>query len=248
MLYAPTSGLGAGDTREPVIGQVSAVLGAGGGVTFEVAVTDNTDVARATVLFIPSGTTGGWTPVTLTRDGNVWRGSNPNLPAGTEIDFIVQAADLGGNVAMSTNKGEYFEAVEVGPPSIDVAGPFDEQEGWYTGPVAVTVAPFATGALVDVTVNGEPAGTVLRLDQDGVYEIAASTPNGPITSSLVRIDATAPTITASASPSLRPSTVPVDVTLVGEDAGIGVESIHYRTTFGACDVTGDRGRTRPRPS
>jgi hypothetical protein len=226
--YAPTTGPGADDVTAPLIARATAELDATAALSLRATVTDDSgDVRRVTVLFTNAAAPGTWTEVELVALGDGTYGADLRVPGVAAIDFFTQAVDAGGNVAVSSNKGTFFRSVPVAPPTITTTGPVGIT-GWYAGPVAVDVAPFATGP-VDVTVNGTPTTTPLTLTDDGAYEVVATAPNGPSAREIVRIDTAAPAVSATTTPG-SPAPGPVTVDLLGTDVGIGVTSITYSTT------------------
>ena len=107
----------------------------------------STTVKEVTVLYTDGTNPGTWTPVTLTStDGTTFTGSGPSTPSG-QMQYVVQAVDADGNVAISSNKGAYFPAV---PPQVAPTI------------TSAALASFTVGAVGNfkVAASGTPAPTV----------------------------------------------------------------------------------------
>ena len=237
----------------PVIGEVTAVLDdATGQVTFRVEASDNTGVIRATVLFTTPGDRGNVdrrAALTLPGRRVAGHGVSRSPPGRRRSTSSSRPSTAAATSAMSTNKGSYYRSVEVGPPTIDVSGnDFDAPTGWYTGPVDVMVAPFAPGG--DRRRHRERHARRRRTcasTEDGVYEIVATSEGAPTTSQVVRIDSSgAQGLDWTSGTPDRPSLVPVDVSVVGTDDGIGVDVDPLLDERGPGDAAHDRGRRHHR--
>ncbi len=181
---SPTDGLGVGTQRlfthengvvfssastdyaPPVFSTLAAqVLTSAGQVAFSVGVTDRDGAAAGTVKRVlvgykDSGDPGtAWHFVDLAQSGTTpnWSAVAPLI--GPHVQYFVQAVDANGNVAVSTNKGVYYQET---PPTaatggVDVLTPGIPTNGW-----------FDTTASVVVTVNGAPpAPNTATLSIDG---------------------------------------------------------------------------------
>ena len=94
--------------------------------------------ARVVVLSTDVEDPGVWQTTELTLAGGIWRGTAAVPSTGTSAQYFVQAVDVNGNVAVSSNKAVYY-----------LASPVDE-----TPPsVTATSAPAALFANQDVTVT-----------------------------------------------------------------------------------------------
>jgi hypothetical protein len=226
--FAPLDGPASADTVAPHIARSVAVLDGSGQLSFRVEVSDESEIRLVTALYTDAENPGTWVEVPLAPLGGNTYGADLTVAGIDELDFFAQAVDAGGNVARSSNKGEYFRSVELGPPTITASGPLGPA-GWFTGPVTIDVTPFVPGGDVIVTVNGEPAAQPLTLSADGAFDVVATTPGGPAAKEVVRIDAAAPTVEARRAPLESPSSRPVEISLLGVDAGSGVASITYWT-------------------
>ncbi len=227
-LYAPTDGTG--DGVAPQISRSVAVVDGGGRLVLRAEVADPDGVELVSVLYTNAAVPGTWVQVLLEPLGDGTFGADvPISPSITAIDFFTQAVDGGNNVARSSNKGEYFRSVPVGPPTITASGPLDAS-GWYTGPVTVSAAPFAGDGPVGLSVNGTPATGPLMLDADGAYDVVATAGDGTTERAVVRIDTDVPSIGSTTTPTTSPSPGDVEVRLLGVDAGIGVRSLTWSAT------------------
>ena len=167
------------------------------------------------MLFTDSTNPGTWTPVALSQGADgAWTGGAP-APASGQIDYIVQAVDGDGNVAMDSNKGvEFTQVPESQVQSTGLGGlsaslsPAQNTEstykGFYNGPVVVTFSG-APGATVTYQVDGGGSQTVslggsgqgsFTVTGDGTHVITASDTGNQI-SQVVKIDTTPPTISSS---------------------------------------------------
>ena len=214
--YTPPS-----DTQftPPTINEATGVV-SGSTAAFNVVATPapgGAPVKEVLVLFTDSSNPGTWTPVSLSQDADgAWTGGAP-APASGQIDYIVQAVDGDGNVAMDSNKGvEFTQVPESQVQSTGLGGlsatlsPAQSSEttykGFYNGPVVVTFSG-APGATVTYQVDGGSSQTVLlggsgqgsfTVTGDGTHVITA-TDTGNQISQVVKIDTTPPTITSSVS-------------------------------------------------
>ena len=195
---------------------------------------DSGDVRLVTALYTDAAQPGHGRRSSSTAVPTGPTASTTSPRRGARIDFLTQAVDGGGNVAVSSNKGAYFESTPIGPPTITVTGQ-QEPGGWFTGPVEVTVTPFlADGSPVDVTVNGAPASGAGHADRRRRLrhrrppgERARGTGDGADRHQCA--DAQATTTPDFAAP----RSGPVAVGLQAPDTGIGVASITYTTTTAA---------------
>ncbi len=168
-----------------------------GAVLFKVVATDDQDVARVVVQYLDAGT---WRKVELApsvlTDGE-YVGQFPN-PVPGEGRYFIQVLDTGGNVAISSFKGNYYEvgfglpdAVVVARTDTDPVRALAEDE-WSNVPVDVEVVGEiddgwtpTVGKLVTPATETAPAvytqlsptpvdptdPSVVRLEDDGVYEV-----------------------------------------------------------------------------
>ena len=153
------------------------------------------------------GTNTRWTPVELTnQQGNIWSGAIE--VTGNEIEFIVQALDGNGNVALSTNKTQSYldtDEPDAGVDEIDssVSRPPDAGVFYVEG---VSVSATAGGQPLQYRINGGPlvdggAEPTVPLDPDtlgdGAQTVTFVLPTGIEESVTVLFDTEGPIITIS---------------------------------------------------
>ena len=218
------------------------------------------------MLFTDATNPGTWTPVTLSQGADgAWTGGAP-APASGQIDYIVQAVDGDGNVAMDSNKGvEFTQVPESQVQSTGLGGlsaslsPAQNTEstykGFYNGPVDVTFTG-APGATVNYQVDGGSSQSVSLDDTgqgsftvtgDGTHLITASDTGNQI-SQVVKIDTTPPTISSSVS-ALHSgngwTSGGTALTISASDAGSGVASLTYQIGGGPRPRSPGRSHRHP---
>ena len=146
------------------------------------------------------GTGPDWRFVDLVESSpGTWTGGAP--VSGDDIEYFAQAVDggSGGNVAISTNKGFYYEALPAPPPPTggldpELTGP-PGQNGWFTGDVSVVIgAP--EGVTVEISVDDGDFvdGATATIEGDGVHKVRVRASNGGTATVFVPIDGTAPDV------------------------------------------------------
>ncbi len=264
---SPTDGLGTGTQRlfthenavvfsstsndyaPPVFSTLEAQV-IGSQVAFSVGVTDRDGavaglVKRVLVAYKDGAAGNAWHFVDLAQSGTTPSSWSVVAPlTGTHLQYFVQAVDANGNVAVSTNKGLYYQET---PPTgatggVDVQTPGVPTNGWFdtTASVVVTVngqAP-APGAAT-LSIDGGPPATYVGpvpVTGDGLHTATAQTATGS-DSTFFLVDSTAPTITfgAPAANVAFDQSGPNASSFNCTDAGIGVQSCTGASTF---DTTG----------
>jgi choice-of-anchor C domain-containing protein len=172
---SPSSPL-ANDYTPATIDTSQAVSGSS--LTFSVQVTPSSaPVKQVLVLYTDASSPGTWTSVNLTSsDGQNWTGTAPSTLSG-KVQYIVEAVDAAGNVAVSNNEGTAFNATTQPAISIALSGS-GPTNGYYTSAVTATItapngstyvldgsAPVSVSGPVMVTTSGEHTLTVT--DQNG---------------------------------------------------------------------------------
>ena len=123
---------------------------------------------RVGYLDQPDGsTTRAWKFLDLVRTPSTdrWSGSGPLVNASADFLYFVQSVDRPGNVAVSTNKGVYYEEATPPPPvsgGLSITAPAPPASGWYGAPVQVTVrlgGTPATPATTSSWTSTAPAST-----------------------------------------------------------------------------------------
>ncbi|MEM9654640.1 MAG: calcium-binding protein [Actinomycetota bacterium] len=225
------------DQQPPVFEGIRYVVQAADGPAFLVIsakVTDPSDVKRVLALVAQDpGADTQWTPVELTEQGNdVWSGAIQLT--GGDIEFIVQAVDGNGNVALSTNKAQsYFDTdePEPGADEIDSGTNRPPDAGvFYTEPVTVTATADGqplqyrvdNGPLID----GDDETVSVPLDPavlgDGAHTVTFVLPNGIEETVTVIFDTTGPVITVS--PDGGEVRSPVTIQYACGDAAAGTDT------------------------
>jgi hypothetical protein len=186
-------------------------------VVFRVNTSDaETGVWRVVVLY---DTGGVWVPIELQKvagRADEWVGSiQTDLVDGPR--FIVQAVNNDGRVATATDKGRYYKVTGTRPTLVTVIRGIQGTNGWYRGgptgvgtPVIAEIlgqpgAAFTSTLRLDGTTVGadnQPYSTPLKLQnaagtvRDGRFTVIAAS-NGASLTTDVKVDGTAPTITAT---------------------------------------------------
>ena len=172
----------------------------GSHVSFTVDAADAAGAVKRVYVLYRDAT--GWHGVDLAHSGSTtFTGGGPvSLGAdGRAPEFFVQAVDAAGNVAVSTRKGDYYEARPPDPVDPSLTVELDGPEGngeWFRGAVSVALAGPTDGAL-EVSVDGGAftryAGA-FTVAGDGVHRVEVRGPGGLASSIVVPIDSTPPTI------------------------------------------------------
>ncbi|HMD45721.1 MAG TPA: hypothetical protein VKG43_06155, partial [Acidimicrobiales bacterium] len=208
-----------------------------GSTDFVVAAHDDGSAIKRVVVLYTDGThPGAWTEVDLvSSDGQHWTGAGAATPSGT-IDYMVQAVDGDGNVAVSTNKGQYFPAVTLPTPSPSISIALSGAtlvDGYYNGAVAATITESPAEPGLAYSLDGSPSTPVtgpVTITGDGAHLITVTDAADNSASTVVRIDTKPPVISAAVSPVPGPSGwVKGGATLAvaAADAGSGVASLSY---------------------
>ena len=222
------------DQRAPVFGAISSTVQQAGGSAFlviSVRVDDPGGVERVLALVgqDPAGGT-RWVPVELTRqEGRRWSGAV--AVSGRDIEFLVQAVDGNGNVALSTNKARSYlgdDQPEPGAAGIDIDLDRQPDDGlFHTSPV--TVSASAGGQEIDYRIDGGPAtaggpAPSVVLDPavlgDGAHTVRFTLPDGTTRSVTVLFDTTPPEIRLAPGDGTA-VTSPVQVAFACADGGSG---------------------------
>ena len=143
------------DFTPPTIDSVSAPL-SGSNLGFDVQVTPSAaPVQQVLVLYTDGANPGTWAVATLSSlDGQHWTGSG-TLPASGEVQYIVEALDAAGNVAVSNNEGTAFATTYQTATTVS------------TSPSSVAVdqpATLTASVNPESSAGGSPSGNVEFLD------------------------------------------------------------------------------------
>ena len=157
------------------------------------------------------------------------------MSANAQFLYFVQAVDRAGNVAVSTNKGIYYEKATTPPPAaggLSIDAPAAPPSGWYAGSVPVTVrlggTPAGAGDNLVVDVDGGgflPYTGPVTVTGDGSHTVTARAPDHREVSLTVLIDTGPPQIViaspASGAQVVQGSALTANYSCL--DAGAGVE-------------------------
>ncbi|MEM1332377.1 MAG: HYR domain-containing protein [Actinomycetota bacterium] len=244
---------------------VKEISGADDVLVISVSVTDDT-TAGAGAISTPSavvrvlalvatdpGAGTEWEAVELQPLGaDRWGGAS--IIGGTDVEYILQAVDANGNVALTTNKSAGFAAATTdrSAGTIDVTSDVPT-DVILTGPVEFMAS--AGGEIVDHQVDGGEivvgaGSSMVTLDPaslgDGVHFVTFTTERGDLRTEVVVFDTDGPDVVGivpapgSAVPEGEPVTVDFDCT----DAATGVSSC-TATLDGAPVSAGDTSTLPP---
>src|SRR5262249_49885848 len=147
----------------------------------------NAEVSWRSLELASQGTAGGIT---------TWSAPLP-ADAPDAVQFIVQAPDAAGNVAVSTNKGSGYSAGAPPPVSqvhIALSPAPASPTTWVAGPVTATVTSDQSPARpLEVSIDGAPFAAYtgpVTVSADGIHTIEARDDRGASEAEVVRIDGT----------------------------------------------------------
>jgi hypothetical protein len=254
------------DFAPPVFRSVTAEKIGTTSVSFAVAADSPSTVKRVLVAYKDDSPGDAWRFLDLVQSApgsTRWSGTGPLTG---NLQYFVQAVNAFGDVAVSTNKGLYYQAVTPPPPTggVDVettvAAP---PSGWFTTGAAVKVTidgndAAATPGSATLSIDGgapQPYAGPVTVTGDGAHTATAFGAHGSATTSFF-IDTSPPTITFNrpadgAGVALNSPSTPV---FSCSDAGIGVDtctpsafdtsSLGFKTfTVSAADKIGGAGHT-----
>ena len=194
------------DFTPPTLLRIDSVI-TGAFVSFVVEATDENLVPVKRVFVLFRDGSGSWKGVDLvqTPGTNRWTGGAPI--AGVQAEFFVQAVDSAGTVAVSANKGNYFEAKP--PPTLPggVTVTLDglkDANGWFVGDVRVTITG-GGDVQFEASVDGQPfvvvaSGEPFNVTGDGIHTVRFRGSDGSAGIVVIAIDTTPPTITIDTPP------------------------------------------------
>ncbi len=151
--------------------------------------------------------TGHWHAVQLQQDqdSGLWSAGVPF--SGSQVQYFVEVCDAAGNCGYSSNKGNYFDAEPLPPPTVGTSLTLspdrqpDAHGTWYTGTLHVAVASNAPQLFVTVDgVTVTPVAGQVTLSGDGAHIVDATDSDGNTVTGVYLIDHTGPTITHAISP------------------------------------------------
>ncbi|HVE93424.1 MAG TPA: hypothetical protein VNB24_00785, partial [Acidimicrobiales bacterium] len=235
VFYAPANST---DRSAPIFRSVRSQKN-GSIASYKLAVDDlgGGSVVDVAVLFHDISSS-DWTFRRLARaaDGT-WVGGFPIV--GSKVEYLVQAVDSTGNVAVTTNKGDLFETLVPSGVQIEAAVNGADAGGWYADPTTVTLnGPEGTTFLVSD--NGGPAttwasGQPIPVSGSGIHTLHyVAQPSGVSGDITIPIDATVPTIVGSRSPDGNEfgwNNAPVTVSFACSDEHSGVATCEADRTL-----------------
>ncbi|NNC74594.1 MAG: PKD domain-containing protein, partial [Acidimicrobiia bacterium] len=193
VFYSP---LAETDFKAPTITQVEGTGGAGG-ITFDVEVADTgSGIGRVYVLFKDPAAF-EWVGLDLAPNGlGNWSGTA--VGASGLKDYFVQAVDLAGNVAVSSNKAELFVTGNVPPPPplVIVTGT-ETPGGWYVGSATVELdLPTGVTAVYDIDASGTFTAYTgpFTVSGDGPVDVVVQTSAGAFETITLFIDDAPPVV------------------------------------------------------
>jgi CSLREA domain-containing protein len=212
------------DFAPPIIHSVAGT-GVPGGITFDVEVTDSANgVGRVYVLFKgPASPT--WTGLDLApAEAGRWSGTATG--ASGLNDYFVQAVDLAGNVAVSSNKADLFTTAGAPPPStiIEVFGP--KNGDWFDG-VATVRLLLDPGIAATINIDGDgfvPYTGETDVFGDGAHQVIVLTSDGRLQAATFLIDGGAPIVSSPIQGATFFAGQVVPYAYTCTDAGSGVAS------------------------
>jgi hypothetical protein len=170
-------------------------------------------VSEVVVLYTDADNPSAWSEATLSSsDGLNWSGT-ASVSSGENVQYIVEAVDDAGNVAVSDNEGADFNASSAPAVTVALSGS-PIVNGYYTGPVTVNVtAPSGSTYVLDgASPVGIPSNGQIQVSAAGQHDITVTDHSGDTASQSFAIS------TSQSETSLVSYDNPA---LVGEDFDVG---------------------------
>jgi uncharacterized protein YjbI with pentapeptide repeats len=243
---SPSSPL-ADDYAPPTI-QSSQAFTSSSGVNFSVQVTPsspNVPVLEVLVLYTDASDPGAWTPVTLSssQGSETWTTSVPATPSG-QVQYIVEAVDAAGNVAVSNNEGADFDGTAQPAISISLSGS-SEVDGYYTGPVTADIAaPAGSDYVLDGAASvAVPSDGLVDVTGGGEHTITVTDPDGDVSTQTFAISTsqTSTTLSSSVNPSVVGDEVTYTATVDPATTGAGTPTGDLEFLQGTTPIAGCGG-------
>ena len=240
--YLPSTSPYAGDFTAPTIDSTTATP-SGSTLDFDVQVTPSTaPVQTVLVLYTDAADPGIWTAADLSLSvGQTWNGTGAITPSG-RVQYIVEALDAAGNVAVSDNEGTAFNASS--PPSVSIAlsgsGPTN---GFYTGAVTVEItAPSGSTYVLDGSApTVVPASGTISVTSSGEHTITVNGPAGSTATQSFNISVyqTTTALSSNATSAVIGQSVQLSAEVNAASLGVGnpsgdVEFFDGTTPIAAC--------------
>ncbi len=241
--YLPSSSPLVNDYTPATIDSTQAVSSANG-FNFDVQVTPSSSidqVERVLVLYTDANPANPANPATWTAldlsstDGQNWTGAGPSTSS-SQAQYIVEAVDAAGNVAVSNNEGADFNgapqpsSTQSGDVSITLSGT-GPKNGYYTSAVAATITSLsgATYVLDGAPAAPVPADGVVTVTGNGAHTLTVTDSTGEATQAFA-IAASTPVISVGTSPGASSTgVVPAGATLIidATDPGAPIATLSY---------------------
>ena len=247
MYYLPTASSLENDFTPPTI-DYSEASSSTSSLGFEVQVTPSAaPVDGVLVLYTDATTPGTWTGVDLssTNGGQTWTGTGSPAPSG-QVQYLVEAVDAAGNVAVSNNEGTDFNGAPA-PSSISItlsgSGPTN---GYYTSATVtadITAPSGSTYELDGSQSNSVPADGVVQVTGTGEHTITVTDPAGGTDTEEFAISTSETTVSlaSSANPSAVGQTVTFNATVSPLTAGVGTPTGFVEFLDGGAALSGCGG-------
>ena len=258
----PTSPLA--DDYTPATIDTSEAVTSASGVDFDVQVTPSSSgdpVSEVLVLYTDAANPGTWSAVSLTAGVGAldWTGTG-TAPSSGNVQYIVEAVDAAGNVAVSNNEGADFNGTPQAPLSITLSGS-TEVDGYYTGPVTATItaASGATYVLDGSAPAPVPSGGALVVSSSGEHTLSVQSDGVTATQAFaISTTQTTTVLSSSVSPSVvgQPVTLTATVAAASNRGGTPTGSVEFfdggsaipGCTAQALSTTSDDIATCPEPN
>jgi hypothetical protein len=155
---------------------------------FVVQVTPATaPVQRVLVLYTDAVNPGTWTALDLSSaDGQRWTGTAPATPSG-QVQYIVEAVDAAGNVAVSNNEGTAFNgmaqpAAQTPAVSISLSGSGGTGGDYSSAVTAHVTAPAGSNYVLDGSAPAPvPGSDMIDVTSNGEHVLSVTDPTGGTT-------------------------------------------------------------------
>jgi hypothetical protein len=222
--YLPPASPYAEDFTPPTIDSTEASDPAAT-LNFQVQVTPSVaPVRQVLILYTDASAPGTWQVVNLSSsNGQTWTAS-ALPPASGQVQYMVEALDAAGNVAVSNNEGTAFDASAQPAVAIALSGN-GPTNGFFTGTVTATItAPAGSTYILDgsapLTV---PQDGVITVGTSGEHTLTVTDPQGGVVTEAFAISLYQTTTTPSTSVSavVVGQSVTVTASVSPATAGIG---------------------------
>ncbi len=240
--YLPLTSPYAEDFTPPTIDSTEA-SDPGATLNFEVQVSPSVaPVRQVLILYTDASAPGTWQVVNLSSsNGQTWTASAVP-PASGQVQYVVEALDAAGNVAVSNNEGTAFDASAQPAVAITLSGN-GPTNGFFTGPVMATItAPAGSTYILDGSMPlAVPEDGVITVGSSGEHTLTVTDPQGDVVTQAFAISLYQTTTTPSTSVSVVVvgQSVTVTASVNPATAGIGsptgnVEFFDGATPIAAC--------------